>query len=133
MPHLHQSHSTSTAVRALRRRISRWQGTRLGRARMPEELWQEALGYAEEVGAFRAAHDLGLSYSTLKRRLEARSTEPVPSPEGPAFVEWFTPVGSGTVAECILEVESHGGTRLRLEMKGVPPQGLAAMLRELVA
>ena len=133
MPHPQQSDTTTVAIRSLRRRISRWQSTRVGRARMPEELWNDALGLAEEVGAYRAAIELGLSYPTLRRRLDARHADPLASPEVPAFVEWFTPVGSGTVAECVLEVESHGGTRLRLEMKGVPPQGLAAMLRELVA
>ena len=100
---------------------------------MPEGLWNEALNLAEEIGAYRAAVDLELCYATLKRRLDARRQEPASSADAPAFVEWFAPVGGGTVAECVLEVESRGGTRLRLEMKGVPPQGLATMLRELVA
>jgi hypothetical protein len=133
MPHPQQSDTTTVDIRSLRRRISRWQSTRVGQARMPEELWNEALSLAEEVGPYRAAIDLGLSYPTLKRRLEARHADAVASPEVPAFVEWITPVVGGTVAECVLEVESRGGTRLRLEMKGVPPQGLAAILRELVA
>lgn len=101
---------------------------------MPEELWSEVLDLAEEIGPYRAAVDLGLSYPTLKRRFDARRQDPAGGvAELPAFVEWLAPVGGGTVAECVLEVESQGGMRLRLEMKGVPPQGLATMLRELVA
>ena len=100
---------------------------------MPDPLLEEALDLAEDVGAYRAAADLGLCYSTLRRRLDSRQQEPTVPVEPPAFVEWFAPVGGGAVAECVLEMESRGGTRLRLEMKGVPPQGLATMLRELVA
>ena len=101
---------------------------------MPEELWSEVLDLAEEVGPYRAAADLGLCYPTLKRRFDARCQDGADeSTEVPAFVEWLAPIGGGTVAECVLEVESQGGMRLRLEMRGVPPQGLATMLRELVA
>lgn len=133
MPHQHQSAPAAIAVGPLQRRIARWQSTRVGRARMPDHLWEAALTLAQDVGAYRAAADLGLNYCTLKRRLEARRQQPTVSPELPAFVEWFAPVGGGIVAECVLEVETRGGTRLRLEMKGVPPQGLATMLRDLVA
>lgn len=132
MPHQHQSAPAAIAVGPLQRRIARWQSARVGRARMPDHLWEAALTLALDVGAYRAAADLGLNYGTLKRRLQARRQEPTVSPEIPAFVEWFAPVG-GTVAECVLEVETRSGTRLRLEMKGVPPQGLATMLRDLVA
>jgi len=133
MPHPQQSTPTTTSLQPLQRRIARWQSTRAGRARMPEHLWEEALDLAEDVGAYRAAADLGLCYSTLRRRLDDRQQEPTVPVEPPAFVEWFTQAANGAVAECVLEVESRGGTRLRLEMKGVQPQSLAAMLRELVA
>jgi hypothetical protein len=133
MPYLQQSNPTTITLRSLQRRIARWRSTREGRARMPDPLWEEALDLAEDVGAYRAAADLGLCYSTLRRRLDSRQQEPTVPVEPPAFVEWFTQAVNGAVAECVLEVESRGGTRLRLEMKGVQPQSLAAMLRELVA
>ena len=132
MSHPQQSDPMTTA-RSLQRRIARWQNARVGRARMPEHLWEEALALAEDVGPYRAAVDLGLSYSTLKRRFDAHHQAPTVAAEVPAFVEWLAPVGGGAVAECVLEMESRGGTRLRLEMKGVAPHGLATMLRELVA
>lgn len=101
---------------------------------MPEHLWDDALAVAEDIGTYAAAVELGLSYSTLRRRLQARHQEPTTArAETPGFVEWFAPVGGGAVAECVLEMESRSGTRLRLELKGAPPQGLGAMIRELVA
>jgi len=83
-------------VRYLARRVARWQRRRVGRARMPEDLWEAALDVVFEWGPFQAAQVLGLSHSTMKRRLEAR--EPGPEAEeatGPAFVEVLSPLMAG--------------------------------------
>lgn len=134
MPQPQQPEHLVLSVRSLQRRIARWQRARVGRARMPERLWREVLDLAEEIGPYRAASDLGLSYPTLKRRFDARHQDGAgESAELPAFIEWLAPGGGETVAECVLEMVSRGGTRLRLEMKGIPTQGLTTMLRELVA
>lgn len=114
--------------RSIARRVARWQATRAGRARMPEALWDEALALAGQVGVYQAAAVLGLSYSTLKRRFDAEVQGPELTAEVPAFVEWLAPAVGGSVAECVVEFESPRGARLRLEMKGVPAQGLAGLL-----
>jgi len=48
---------------------------------MPEELWDAALVLAVEVGANRAALELGFSYPTLKRRLDAHQADALPQRE----------------------------------------------------
>lgn len=109
-------------VEDLARRVDRWRRKRVGRARMPETLWAEALEVAAEWGPYQAAQVLGLCYSTVKRRLEAQGPLPADMPQEsatPAFIELLNPMKAGQVAGCVLEVQTPGGNHLRLEMKEV--------------
>ena len=119
-------------VRDLARRVSRWQRRRVGRARMPEDLWEAALDVACEWGPYRAAQVLGLSYSTVKRRLETRELGPgAEEAEGPAFVEVLSPLMAGQGVSCVLELEAASGTRVRVEVKEIPTRELLSLLRGL--
>lgn len=53
----------------LRRRIERWRWTRTKRTSMPAELWTAATELARELGACRAARELGIGYQSLRERL----------------------------------------------------------------
>jgi len=55
-------------VQDLARRVERWRRKRVGRARMPERLWAEALELASEWGPYQAAQVLGLCYSVIAAR-----------------------------------------------------------------
>ncbi len=53
-------------------------------------------------------------------------SDPQPSA---TFVELIAP-SSGSIAECSMEVESaNGAKKVRIQMKGVAPAGLAAVIR----
>lgn len=123
-------------VQDLARRVDRWRRKRVGRARMPESLWTEALEVASEWGPYQAAQVLGLCYSTVKRRLEAQGPLPADLTEAsaaPAFIEILNPMKGGQVAGCVLEVQTSGGNHLRLEMKEVSAPDLLTLLRGLAA
>jgi hypothetical protein len=47
-------------VMDLRGRIEGWRVSRVGRARMPEELWTEAATWARRYGACRISRGLGV-------------------------------------------------------------------------
>ena len=127
-------HELPREVWELARRVSRWQRRRVGRARMPEDLWEAALDLACEWGPYRTAHALGLSYSTLKRRLESREPElEAEEAAGPAFVEVLSPLVAGRTMGCVLELEGSGGIRIRVEVKDLATQDLVALLRGLAA
>ena len=127
-------HELPREVWELARRVSRWQRRRVGRARMPEDLWEAALDLACEWGPYRTAHALGLSYSTLKRRLESREPESeAEEAAGPAFVEVLSPLVAGRTMGCVLELEGSGGIRIRVEVKDLATQDLVALLRGLAA
>lgn len=99
-----------------------------------EDLWEAALNLACEWGPYRAAQVLGLSYSTVKRRPEAREPElTAEDSTGPAFVEVLSPMMAGQGIACVLEVEAASGTRVRVEVKDIPTRELLALLRGLAA
>jgi hypothetical protein len=115
------------SIALLARRLARCPRNGRGRA-ISEELWSRVAVLAAQHGVSRTARALGLSYSSVRRRVKTATSVP----EGqPAFVEWLVPLSSPSIAECILEVPSCRGGSLRLELRNAPVQGLAALVREL--
>ena len=57
------------AVEEVKAEIERWRETRQGWGRMPEELWEAAVGVARRHGVAVMAREAGLDYMRLKKRL----------------------------------------------------------------
>jgi hypothetical protein len=118
-----------TQVERVRQRLERWRRTRKKRTRIPEQLWQESVEVARSNGVNQTARALGLDYYGLKRRLDAGlagsavEQEPVAS-----FVE-LVGASPAVVSECLVEVESASGTKMRIHLKGAPD---VALLRSLL-
>ena len=113
-------------VRALTRRLARCPRNGRGRA-ISQGLWAEAADLAARHGVYRTARALGLNYISLKKRISQTSAV---VEAGPAFLEWL-PGLTNTAAECVLEVTGPQGTRVRVEIKNIAPQGIAALIRGL--
>jgi hypothetical protein len=100
-----------------RRRILRWRHRQPAYARMPEELWQEAVALARVDGAYAVARDLGVSYATLKRRLHAAGADRVQGTEA-GFVEIdAAELLGGSAPATVLEL-CGDGTKLTVRMHG---------------
>jgi hypothetical protein len=63
----------------------------------------------------------------LKRRLEGLPSAQKKAP-APAFVELIT-AHPATVAECVIEVESRVGSKMRIQWKGSSTPDWASLLR----
>jgi hypothetical protein len=111
-------------MQELRRRLEEWRATHRPRSPLPDELWTMAVGLAQRHNIHRVARTFGLDYGALKRRMPGSGPKPTAT-----FVELMA-VSLGSIAECSLEVDSANGARkLRVQMKGVAPAGLAAVIR----
>src|ERR1700690_1047904 len=111
-------------MQELRRRLGEWRATHRPRSPLPDELWTLAVGLAQRRNIHRVARTFGLDYGALKRRMPGSGPKPTAT-----FVELMAP-SLGSIAECSLEVDSANGARkLRIQMKGVSPAGLAAVIR----
>ena len=115
------------AITQLQRQLDQFRSTRPARTKLPEPLWQAAVELARQHGIYAVAHPLRLDYTRLKQRLDgipSRSRKPAK----PAFVEL---IGSGVAAlpECVIEFESAGGGKMRVQWKAAVPPDWSSLLR----
>ena len=111
-------------MQELQRRLKEWRGSNPPLSALPNELWTMAVGLAQRHNIHRVARTFGLDYGALKRRMPRADPKPTAT-----FVELIAP-SSGSIAECSMEVDSaNGAKKVRIQMKGVPPAGLAAVIQ----
>ena len=134
----------------VRQRFERWRQTRVGRAPIPDSLWASAVRMARRYGVHRTAKALKVDYYSLKDRVEGKAgtsrrrngqagggskaplavrssagSELAEEP-GSAFLE-LPPAGGG--GECLVELESAAGAKMRIHLKGVTAPDLVALSR----
>jgi len=99
-----------------------------GKARIPDELWSEAIEVARRDGVHRTATALHLDGGKLKRHMLA-SDSPSRKATPPAFVELMAP-GSAGLPEYTIELEGRNG-KLRIHCQGATAADLADLSRAL--
>jgi hypothetical protein len=127
-----QAEQTSAEIiglEGLRDRIEAWRGMRPRPRSMPEPLWSEAAAKAREVGVYRVARTLGLSFKALKGRAGSASTRSYRRrsvTSAPALsattdfveVKGLAPVSPAVVGqETVVEVVACDGARLSIRLK----------------
>ena len=108
-----------------RNRFQDWRGQRKGRGRIPGALWALAVQLANVHGVHRTAVVLGLNAHSLKKRAEARTSEPQASPQ--AFVELPAPILVGR--QCLFELDNGAGATMRVELVGYDAADVEALSR----
>jgi len=124
--------STEQRLEKIRTSIDIWRWTRPKRSPMPEELWAPAVQLAERLGVWRVTRELGLSYESLKRRVEEKTSRKK------APMEFVEVRGADVMAEAtsdgtVIELSASDGTRLVVRMgRGttVDPVALIAAFRQ---
>ena len=130
-------------VEQVRRRWAEWRSTHAVRSRLPEELWAAAVELVQRDGMDATARALDVDKPSLRKwagrlspaRPQSGRRKPQPKQSAnalPAFVELLAS-GSGTGTSCVVEVESPGGAKLRLELKGIQASELAELIRVFAA
>lgn len=127
-------------LKGLYRRIEAWRGTRPGTRPMPEELWEEASGFACKIGICRVSRALRVNYGGLKRRVlakglpvaDGRRSRRTPSVVRPDFIELSSLPAFGALSEtaaasdAVVEVVAADGARLTIRVKGATNPNVAA-------
>jgi hypothetical protein len=106
----------------LRERVERWRARREGtRARIPEELWNAAVGVARVEGVYATCRALRFNYYSLKDRVDQAESkeraEHADKLEGAAFVELGAAELGGS-GKTVVELVGRTGGRMRIEMSG---------------
>jgi hypothetical protein len=114
-------------IEQLQRQLNQFRSGHPHRTRLPESLWQSAVELARQHGLYSVAHPLRLDYMQLKKRLGG-----VPSlrkkATKPAFIE-LVAVHPATISECLIELESSIGGKLRIQWKGSAGPDWTSLLR----
>jgi hypothetical protein len=114
-------------VAQLQRQLEQFRSTQPGRTKLPESLWQAAVDLARQHGVYPVAHPLRLDYTRLKKRLGESPTFRRKETK-PAFVELVAPSRT-QLEECVIEFESSGGSKMRIQWKATAPPDWTALLR----
>lgn len=114
------------AISQLQRQLDQFRSTQQQRTKLPESLWQAAVDLAREHGVYAVAHPLRLDYTRLKERLGGRPRSPRGSK--PAFVELLAPYPV-TQGECVIEIESTRGDKMRIQWKASAPPDWEKLFR----
>mgnify|MGYP001806942214 CR=1 FL=1 len=111
--------------------FAHWRTTAPKGARVPEELWSQAVVLAASQGVSKVCTTLRLDYTGLKRRLTAFLAKPPEPPTTPPdFVDLVLAAPpSGSV--CVLVVSDPRGRSLRLEWTGTTASEVASVARRL--
>jgi hypothetical protein len=112
-------------------RFAAWRAVRKLGMRIPPELWAAAVEMVAVHGACRVAGDLTLDYDMLKQRVAMAGGKMNPTELAPRFVELFAPADAipapSTQPECVVELASTRGARMRVELSGQGLVGLSAL------
>ena len=114
-------------IAQLQRQLDQFRSTQPRRTRLPESLWQAAVELARQYGVYSVAHPLRLDYMGLKKRLggvprfRQKATKP-------SFVELIAP-HPVALEECVIELESSGGSKMRIQWKTTAPPDWTNLLR----
>ena len=115
------------AIVQLQRQLDQFRSTQPQRTKLPESLWQAAVELARQHGIYPVAHPLRLDYMGLKKRVGGI---PVPRRKAtkPAFVELTAP-DTTSLEECVIELESPSGSKMRIRWKTSAPRDWVSLLR----
>ena len=114
-------------IAQLQRQLDQFRSTQPRRTKLPDSLWQAAVELARQHGVYPVAHPLRLDYMGLKKRLggvprlRRKATKP-------AFVELIAP-DRAQIEECVIELESSGGSKMRIQWKTTAPPDWTNLLR----
>jgi hypothetical protein len=105
---------------ALCERVERWREHREGpRARIPEELWEAAVGVARVEGVGATSRALRFDYYRLKGRMTlAEGDERCDRSEAGAFIELGPGQLAGAGGKAVVELVGRHGGRMRIDVSG---------------
>ena len=115
-------------IAQLQRELEEFRSTQSRRTKLPEPLWQAAVELARQYGVYPVAHPLRLDYMRLKKQLGGLPTRRQRRVTKPAFVEFIAP-GLTMPEEYVIEFESCGGSKMRIQWKSTAPPDWTNLLR----
>ncbi len=117
------------ALSRARHQLDHWRSRqRSKRARLPKELWSQAVALAQEHGLNKTARALGLKYYSLKKHLDETGADNLmPAKTEPDFIEFVGGVMTPGCVECMIEWIDGSGVTVRMHISGAGLSELASV------
>lgn len=115
------------ALVPLQQQLEQFRATHPPRSKLPEAFWASAAELAKQHGLYTVAHALRLDYVGLKKRV-AGSARRLRKPAQPRFVELIAS-RPPKLEECVIELESARGVKMRIQWKAAVSPDWAGLLR----
>jgi len=127
---IRQSTHLPVALRTASRPFDRWRSRQPQRTRLPEELWQKAVILARAHGLNKTAAALELKYDSLKKHLEAASSQASdPEKVPPDFLELLPGGLRAARPACTIEWADGSGMKVRMHVTGIGVHDLVLLAR----
>ena len=115
-----------------RRQLDRWRSRHRPHTRLPKESWEQAVALARKHGLNKTASALGLKYDSLKKHLEAASSQVSdPQKARPEFLELLPGEFMPGSLQCTITLDDGHGVPIQLHVKGIGVCDLVALTRML--
>ena len=108
-------------LEVVRDQFETWRKRRPYRGRIPEALWQAAVGLCQNHPVGEVSRTLRLNYNGLKNRVPKARDMGLAVGQRPDFGFVRLDLGAPmTASECLVEMEAPNGAKMRMSFKGVP-------------
>ncbi len=108
-------------LEVVRHQFEAWRKRRRCRGRIPEALWEAAVGLCQEHSICEVSRSLRLNYNGLKNRTP--KTRDMGLAVGKRSDLGFVKLDLGAPivsSECLLEMEAPNGAKMRISFRGTP-------------
>lgn len=123
--------SPGECLAQVQERFKHWRKIRLRGQHIPQHLWVAAVGLAKEYGLCRVANELSINHDRLKKHLAQAECALQGSKPDMQFVELtdasIPRLLTQSPCECVIEMRSERGAKMRVELNGNGLAGLAGI------
>ena len=107
-------------LEVVRNQFETWRKRRPYRGRIPEALWQAAVGLCKEHSIFEVSRALRLNYNGLKNRVPKARDVGLAVGQRPDLGFVRLDLGAPIApSECLVEMEAPNGAKMRMSFRGV--------------
>ena len=110
-----------------------WRQHRTKGQRIPEPLWQAAVGLYPRYSIYQISRTLRLDHMDLKARVGVGERRRSKAGQEAQFIELPFTSSAVDTAECLVKVRDRRGARIHIEVKGVGLGSLLEALKGLLA
>lgn len=125
----------SVALEKARQLFSNWRKSKTGRARIPDNLWQNAaeLYHTQGMSINKIARGLRLNHTALKEKIFDMPPAAIDLPADDESAMFIEVASLPECSNCVIEIENQTGIKMRMCFNGRADPAVISLGRYLLA